>query len=102
MLNEREMAMAKELAKKLAETNELDEKESYETVICAFQNIKEVFVSAWDTLKENISSIVESIERIAGGIEKKHAYNWHIPVKITPPPMPDIKMPKLQLARSNL
>ncbi len=102
MLNEREMAMAKELARKLAEVNQLDEDEAYETTICAFQNIKEVFVSAWNQLKDSISSIVESIEGIAEGIEKRYAYNWHVPVKITPPPMPDIKMPRLQLARSDL
>lgn len=102
MLNEREMAMAKELAKKFAEINQLDEREAYETIIGAFQNVKEVFVSAWNQLKESISSIVESIEGIAEGIEKKHAYNWRVPIKTRMPEAPFVENHNIQFARSNL
>lgn len=102
MLSEREMAMAKDLAKKFAEINQLDEKESYETIICAFQNVKEVFISTWNQLKEIVSSIAESIEGITEGIEKKHAYNWHVPIKTRMPESPFIENHNIQFARNNL
>lgn len=92
MLNEREI----ELVKAYSGEKDID----YEKAKEAYLKLKETFIELWDFVKEKIDEIYESIYNTH--INKKHDYNWHVPINIEPPPMPDIIMPKMNLARSNL
>jgi len=45
-------------------------------------------------IKETVRLINEYRER------KEHDYNWHVPIKIEPPKMPDIPVPRMLNIRS--
>ncbi len=75
------------------------------------EKAKKTIVNAWETYCKIVSEIVNNIIKVIRQFileireyqeKSKHDYNWHVPIKITPPPMPDLKLPKLHYARSNL
>ncbi len=95
MLNEQEMKLAKELARKLSSVGGGDEEQVLNDIRRFISTIKNV----WQGVVETIGTIVETFEEL---LSRKSRPKWDVPLKINPPPMPDFVFPKMQLARSNL
>lgn len=99
MLNKREIGLAQELARELALLNQTSEDEEFERATNMLAFVHDVIEKAYNIIKDFISSVEEFIGRMKGD---NHRYNWHVPVKINPPPMPDIPMPRMMNIRSDL
>lgn len=100
VLNKREMQMARELAQKITINNNLDDEEVLEVARDFVRNLKRVVTDVWNHIKKIVNDVANIIYET--DIEKEYAYNWHVPLKIEAPPMPDIKLPCLANARSNI
>ena len=96
ILNEREMQMAKELARELVRVEKENNGSNWE----AFNNLKNKVMEMWEIIK----SIWENVFKVLHDLDKRKVErsNWHVPMKIEAPPMPDIKIPRLAIARSNI
>lgn len=70
----------------------------YETAKETYLNLKETIIEVWEVIKEKIVELCDDLMINRNKIN----HNWYVPVKIDPPPMPDIEMPKIHLARSDL
>lgn len=90
LLNEREI----ELIKTYSKEKGID----YEAAKETYLRFKDTFIELWDAIKESLNDICNACLNES----KKQNHNWHIPRKIDIPPMPDVRMPKLHLARSSL
>lgn len=97
ILNEREMQMAKELARELVRVEKEKQRKQFEE---AFNNLKNKVMEMWEIIK----SIWENAFKVLHDLDKRKVErsNWHVPMKIEAPPMPDIKIPRLAIARSNI
>lgn len=97
ILNEREMQMAKELARELVRVEKEKQWEQFEE---AFNNLKNKVMEMWEIIK----SIWENAFKVLHDLDKRKVERskWHVPIKIEAPPMPDIKIPRLANARSNI
>ena len=97
ILNEREMQMAKELARELVRVEKEKQRKQFEE---AFNNLKNTVMEMWEIIK----SIWENAFKVLHDLDKRKVErsNWHVPIKIEAPPMPDIKIPRLANARSNI
>lgn len=101
ILNEREMQMAKELAREFTLLNQTNEEEEFERIVDMISSVKEFVTKAWNDIKEVVSNAMEFIEslKIKGD---NHNCNWYVPIKIEAPPMPDIELRRHMNIRSNL
>ena len=97
ILNEREMQMAKELARELVRVEKEKQRKQFEE---AFNNLKNKVMEIWEIIK----SIWENAFKVLHDLDKRKVERskWHVPIKIEAPPMPDIKIPRLANARSNI
>lgn len=84
MLNEREMTIARELAKEMSQLNNLGESENEINIMELMElleSLKEAVTNVWSTIKQVINDAVEIIYSRDYG--KEHAYNWHVPKDTT-------------------
>lgn len=87
MLNEREMTIARELAKEMSQLNNLSESENEINIMELMElmelmeSLKEAVTNVWSTIKQVINDAVEIIYSRDYG--KEHAYNWHVPKDTT-------------------
>lgn len=94
------MQLARELARKITRKNDLNDEEVLDVVMGLISDLKRVVIDAWNHIKEAVNEFIELIHETE--TEKKHAYNWHVPLKMEAPPMPDFELPKHILARSHI
>lgn len=97
ILNEREMQMAKELARELVRVEKEKQWKQFEE---SFNNLKNKVMEIW----ENIKSTWENAFKALHDLDKRKVEHskWYVPLKIETPPMPDIQIPRLANARSNI
>lgn len=72
---------------------------SSEEVSRAFNNVKQAFVKAVEVVERIITNICDFLNQINN---KKHEYNWKIPIKLNIPQAPFVKNYNLRFARNNL
>lgn len=96
MLNEQEMALARELARKLTLDGSIEKEEQ---VLSDIERFISIVKNVWQGVVETVRNFVQSLGELQA---KNRKPKWDVPLKINPPPMPDIEFPKMQLARSNL
>lgn len=98
ILNEREMKMARELARDLVRV------QNEKKLTDAFNSIKEMATSAFDYLKKVFERGMQVFSDLFCNYEIApwNEYNWHVPMKIKATKLPNIKLPNFNLARSNL
>src|SRR5699024_3951418 len=102
MFDEKTMQMAKSLGQDLVRDKKEKEKQEVRE---SFNAMKDAVIELWETIKSTVSEAFEAIygqhnEHLIN--KNKPSKNWHVPMKIEAPPMPDIKMPCLAYARSNI
>ena len=89
--------MAKELARELVRVEKEKQRRQFEE---AFNNLKNKVMEIWEIIKstwENAFKALHDLDK-----RKVERSKWHVPIKIEAPPMPDIKIPRLANARSNI
>ena len=97
ILNEREMQMAKELARELVEVKNKSYKE---VMIDAWNKLKDAVIEVWHSIKSIFQEVTEVIEKVQ--ISKKDKYNWYVPKKIDIPNIPHVHIPKDFNIRSSI
>ena len=97
ILSEREMQMAKELARELVRVEREKKRKQFEQ---AFENVKKVVKESWEDIKRTWEKAIEVIYGIK--TRENERVNWHVPIKIGFPELPDIKIPRSANARSNI
>lgn len=97
MLNECEIVEARELAKELVEANRVKDRES---LIRAFQGVKNKLLEIWNSIKEGINNIYETRAEVEQ--ENILRESWHVPIKLILPKTPYVKNHNLQLARNKI
>lgn len=101
VLNEHEMAMAKELAQELTLQNKKKQIENLvESWKSTFGVVKDDIVELWNHIKDVFNTGENTRESIK--LKEKLRDSWYTPVKINMPPMPDIPMPRMMNIRSDL
>lgn len=100
ILTEHEMQMARELARAITKNYNFNDEEVLEVVGEFVNNLKSVVIDTWNHIKEVVNNIIKIIHEKEE--EKKYTYNWRMLLEIKAPPMPDMKIPRLANARSNI
>lgn len=101
MLNDRQIVLAKAVARELALLNETSEGEEFERVINVLSFVNDVVERAHNVIKEFISSATEFIESMKKD-NNKFKNNWYVPIKVNLPKAPYVTNYNLQFARNNL
>lgn len=101
MLNDRQIVLAKQIAKEFALLNETSEDEELERAINMLSFVNDVVERAYNVIKQTISNVVEFIESLNRD-DYNQGYRWYVPIKINPPPMPDIPTPRMMNIRGDL
>lgn len=97
ILNEREMTMVKELARELVRAEREKQRRQFEE---AFNNLKNKVMEIWEIIKSTWENAFKTIHDLKK--REVERSRWYVPLKIETPPMPDIKIPRLANARSNI
>ena len=97
ILNKREMQMAKELARELVRVEKEKQRRQFEE---AFNNLKNEVIEAWEIIKSVFEEAFKTLHDLDN--RERERSKWHVPLKIEIPPMPDIQIPRLPNARSNI
>mgnify|MGYP001378600053 CR=1 FL=1 len=97
ILNEREMQMARELARELVRIEKEKQSKEFEE---AFKNVKNKVIEAWEIIKSVFEEAFKTLHDLDN--RERERSEWHVPLKIEIPPMPDIQIPRLTNARSNI
>lgn len=97
ILNEREMQMARELARELVRVEKEKQSKEFEE---AFNNVKNKVIELWEIIKSVFEEGFKALHDLDN--RERERSKWHVPLKIEIPPMPDIQIPRLTNARSNI
>lgn len=105
MFDDNTIRMAKELAGELVR---VDKKRNH--YINAFEDVRKVVSEIYNEIKQQVREVwdffhnefSEKENHCKYIVSKKDYYNWHVPMKIGPPKLPHVELPKVNLARSNL
>lgn len=97
ILNEREMQMARELARELVRIEKEKQLKEFEE---AFNNVKNKVIELWEIIKSVFEEGFKALHDLDN--RERERSKWHVPLKIEIPPMPDIQIPRLTNARSNI
>ena|SRR5690625_2788291 len=101
ILNEREMQMAKELARELVRVEKEKQRKQFEE---GLNNMKNKVIEIWEVIKNTWENAFKSLHDLDEKEIKRS--NWHVPIKIDIPPMPNLEishnLPRFANARSDI
>lgn len=100
MFDEETVRMARSLAQDLVRV-----KKEKQSILDAFDDMKNTVLEIWESIKQTVLQAYETIFGQDNECEinkNKPSKNWYVPMKIAAPPMPDIRMPHMANARSNI
>ena len=101
LLSEQGMNRAQSLASEFVRMNRDNQAQRFED---AFNDVKRIVSEVWNVIKNTIQDLMSRIHDASSQLKEREEErsNWHVPMKIEAPKIPDIKIPRFAYARSNI